>query len=247
MTQKNKKKLIKTGVIFGIWIFLIFGIGSMLGNKTTAENPKQIASTQNKGGNTSTKEDTNPEGESSSSSSSSSIYGEDASIPKTKSEQAKEDKLQQLTQKTTRGDVSNLERVLNLDTWEVVGEIHKNGVSILKPYFPSGQNQNGWREAFVLRTFPNVKLQNPVPVVYEIYDTWLKIQLPDLRINPKEDATGISFSGYSDKGRVFISGKIFMGSIDNVVYIAQYTIKNDNQPDVDKKAQQWSINLERIK
>lgn len=221
-----------------------------MGNKTTVDNSKQTTvATQNKDNKSKSQEEKNNDEDpnSSYSSTSSSVYGEDASIPKTKAEQAKDDKLQQLTQKTTKGDVSNLERVLNLDNWEVVGEMHKNGISILRPYFPSGQNQNGWREAFVLRTFPNVKLQNPVPIVYEIYDTWLKIQLPDLRINPKEDTTGISFSGYSDKGRVFISGKIFMGSIDNVVYIAQYTIKNDNQADVDKKAQQWSINLERIK
>ena len=93
----------------------------------------------------------------------------------------------------------------------------------------------------------NVKIENPVPVVYDVFETWIKEKISDFKIKHQEEEGGITFTGYSNSGRIFISGKVFKGSLDSVVYIAQYTVKNDGSKDTEGKVERWNYILAKIK
>ena len=144
-------------------------------------------------------------------------------------------------------DLGALTNGLGIANWNVVGAETKDGIPSLVPHFPAGQNFSAWREAFVVRSYVNVKISNPTPFVYQIYNDWITMQLPDLKLKTKEDKSGISFSGYSQTGKVFVSGKIMTTTLDTTVFILQYVIKNDGQPDVESKASRWQAMLESTK
>lgn len=225
MLKKDKKKFFKAGMIFCIWLIAVFYIGSNISQRSV-ENNKQTNITEYK----------NETGEG--------LPDEE----KTPEQKDKSDKLNNINALSTKNDFDKIAKSLQLpdNEWEIGEEISQKNIPIVRPYFPKGQNINAWREALVLRSFVNVKMKNPIPTATSIYQEWLKGQLPDIQINFKEEGNGNAFSGYSNSGKVFISGKIFNGSLDTSIYIIQYVIKNDGKADVEQKAKNWSYILSKI-
>ena len=227
IVKKDRKKLFKAGAIFLLWIIAVFYIGSIISKTSTEmakENPKMS-------------EVQNPTG-----------YG----VPdaqKTPEQKANTEKLQALNRKAINNDVRLLNSSLGLDKdgWEQASAQERNGLPALFVYFPHGQNTGAWRESFVMRSFANITLPSPCPTVYKVYEQWLKEQVPDIKIEQSEDESGIAFSGFSSASKLFISGKVFSGSLKETVHIVQYVIKNDGRDDVETKARTWSSNLSRIK
>lgn len=226
MIKADKKKLFKAGIIFSVWLIAVFYIGSNVSQKSaqhTKENPK-ITEGQDATG---------------------AGLSDDQKTPEQK-ENTK--KLNEINRRVTTNDLDKIAKALNPNgQFELIGDKKEDGVPVLRQYFPKGQDENAWNEALVFRSFVNIKIKNPVPVVYNIYDEWITKQVPDLKLNKTEENGGISFNGYSSSGRFFISGKVFAGSIDETVYIAQYIIKNDGRSDVEQKAKNWSYVLSQIK
>ena len=226
MVIKNKKNLFRAISIFVIWLIAVFYIGNYLNNNMATqkkENPK-ITASKNATGEGLSEEDKTPE------------------------QKANTEKIKAINKKTTTDDLNKIADALKLTNgWDLLNEKTQDGIPILRPYFPKQQTPNAWRESLVFRSFVNVKIKNPLPVVYNIYEEWLKEQLPDIKMNHSEEDEGIAFSGYSASGRIFISGKIFTGTLNETVYIAQYVIKNDGKSDVEQKAKNWSYVLSKIK
>ena len=224
--KKDKKRLFKAGIIFFIWLIAIFYIGSNV-SKSSVEHAKE---------NPKIEKSKNPTGEG---------ISDDKKTPEQK---AAAEKLLVINQKTTTNDMNKLSSALNLtkDGWEESGSKQEDGIPILKVYFPKGQNIKAWREALVLRAFVNIKIKDAPTTVYHIYEEWLKEQVPDLKIEKTEDKSGTAFSGYSESGKFFISGKVFSGSLKETIFITQYIIKNDNKDDVTTKAQAWGRTLSQI-
>lgn len=224
--KKDRKKLFRACLIFLIWLIAVFYIGTHINTsmqEKAKENPKITAQTNATGEGLSDDE-------------------------KTDTQKENAQKLNEINKTTTTSDLNKLASALKLENgWDMIGDKTQQGVPILKPYFPKGQNANAWRESLVFRSFVNVRIKNPLPSVYNIYEEWLKNQLPDLKMNHEEEENGIAFSGYSSSAKIFISGKIFTGSLNETVYIAQYVIKNDNKSDVEQKAKNWSYILSKIK
>ena len=227
MIIKNKKNLFRAVAIFVIWLIAVFYIGNYLNNNIAIqkkENPKIVTTTKNATGEGLSDADKTPE------------------------QKANAEKIKNINKKTTTDDLNKIADALKLSNgWDLLNEKTQDGIPILRPYFPKQQNPNGWRESLVFRSFVNVKIKNPLPVVYNIYEEWLKEQLPDMKISHSEEDDGIAFSGYSTSGKIFISGKIFTGSLNETVYIAQYVVKNDGKSDVEQKAKNWSYILSKIK
>lgn len=224
--KRDRKKLFKAALIFLIWLIAVFYIGSHV-NKTvekeTKENPKITEGVDSTGVGL-------------------------AEEQKTQQQKENTKKLNEINQRTTLNDLNKISDALGLPSqWDLVGEKKEDGVPVLRPYFPKGQSEKAWREALVFRAFVNVRIKNPAPTVYNIYDEWIRKQIPDIHLEKTQDNTGISFSGYSNAGRFFISGKIFSGTLSETVYIAQYIIKNDGKADVEPKAKNWSYVLSQIK
>ena len=225
--KKDKKRIFKAGIIFCVWLIAVFYIGSNL-SKSTAEHSKA---------NPKITQGVSPTGEGLSES------------QKTPEQKENTKKLIVLNQKTTNNDMNKLANALKVspsDGWEGIGSNNKDGVPSLRAYFPQGQNQSAWREALVVRAFVNLKIQDAVPTVYNIYEEWLKEQVPDLKIEHSEDSFGTKFSGYSAGSKIYISGKVFSGSLKETVYIAQYIIKDDGLADVETKAKTWTSTLGKI-
>ena len=225
--KKDKKKLFKAGIIFCVWLIAVFYIGSNI-SKTTTEHSKA---------NPKITQGVSPTGE---------------GLPesqKTAEQKENSKKLIALNQKATNNDMNKLANALKVsssDGWEGIGSNNKEGIPTLRAYFPQGQNQSAWREALVVRAFVNLKIQDAVPTVYNIYEEWLREQVPDLRMEHSEDSYGTKFSGYSASSKIYISGKVFNGSLKETVYIAQYIIKDDGLADVNQKAKQWTTTLGNI-
>lgn len=225
--KKDKKKLFKAGIIFCVWLIAVFYIGSSV-SKTTTEHAKS---------NPKITQGTSPTGEGLSDS------------QKTAEQKENTQKLIVLNQKTTNNDMNKLATALKVtidDGWDATASKNKDGIPNLRAYFPQGQNQSAWREALVVRAFVNIKIKDPVPTVYNIYEEWLKEQVPDLKIEHNDTGHGTAFSGYSAGAKIFISGKVFTGSLNETVYIAQYIIKDDGLADVNTKAKTWTNTLANI-
>lgn len=225
--KKDKKKLFKAGIIFCVWLIAVFYIGSNVSKSSTEHSKANPKITQS----------VSPTGE---------------GLPdseKTTEQKENTKKLISLNQKTTNNDMNKLANALKVspnDGWEGIGTKNKDGIPTLRAYFPQGQNQSAWREALVLRAFVNLKIKEPIPTVYNIYEEWLKEQVPDLQLEHSEDSFGTKFSGYSAGSKIYISGKVFTGSLKEIVYIAQYIIKDDGLADVNQKAKQWTATLGNI-
>lgn len=166
---------------------------------------------------------------------------------KTPEQRANAEQQKKINKETTAHDLGAIANALGISKWDVIGAEQKDDIPFLVPHFPKGQNFSGWHEAFVARIYTNVYMSNPCPFVFEIYNDWITLQLPDIKLKSVETERGIAFSGYSKTGKVFVSGKVLTGTLDSTVMILQYTIKNDGQPDVDAKAERWQKVLEAIK
>lgn len=156
-------------------------------------------------------------------------------------------KILEVNRSTTKQDLDKVANALNLPkSWDVT-EKQDDGIPILRQYFPKGQSINAWREALVFRSFVNIKVKDATPLVYEIYEEWLKNQIPDLQMNHNEENGGVVFSGYSNAGKLYICGKIYQGTLGETIYIAQYIIKNDGKQDVEHNAKTWNNILANIR
>lgn len=229
MIKKDRKKFFKAGMIFFVWIIAIFTIGHFIQTKSNAEaekpNIKEV-----------TAEEADPTGE---------------DIPDSQKTEAQKEaaaKANKTNKTVVNSDLGAITKAIGVaGNWDLIGETSKNGVPILKPFFPKGQSPSGWNEALVFRAFVNVKTEDPVPVVYDVFETWIKEKIPDFKIKHQEEEGGITFTGYSNSGKIFISGKVFKGSMDSVIYIAQYTIKNDSSKETEGKVERWNYILAKIK
>ena len=229
MIKKDRKKFFKAGMIFFIWIIAIFTIGHFIQTKNNEEaekpNIKEVSS-----------EEADPTG------------GDTPDSKKTDAQKEATAKVNKANKTVVDSDLGAITKAIGVaDNWTLIGEATKNGVPTLKPFFPKGQSPSGWNEALVFRSFVNVKMEDPVPVVYDVFETWIKEKIPDFKIKHQEEEGGITFTGYSNSGKIFISGKVFKGSIDSVVYIAQYTVKNDGAKDTESKVERWNYILAKIK
>lgn len=229
LIKKDRKKFLKAGLIFFVWIIAIFTIGHFIQTKNTEDAEKPVIKEV-------TAEEADPTG------------GDIPDEQKTDAQKEATAKINKTNKTVVNSDLGAITKAIGIaDNWEMTGETAKNGVPTLRPYFPKGQSPSGWNEALVFRTFVNVKIENPVPVVYDVFETWIKEKISDFKIKHQEEEGGITFTGYSNSGRIFISGKVFKGSLDSVVYIAQYTVKNDGSKDTEGKVERWNYILAKIK
>ena len=227
LLKKDRTRLFKAGALFLIWIIAIFYIGSTI-NKTTTElakaNPKITAAK-------------NPTG-----------FGL-SDDEKTPEQKENSEKLAALNKKSVNNDIRKLTNSLGVNSqgWEVANSKQQEGVPSLNVYFPQGQSTTAWRESLVLRSFVNITLNNPCPTVYNVYEQWMKEQVPDLKIEKSVDDTGVTFSGSSAGAKFYMAGKVFSGSLKETVHIAQYIIKNDGKADVMEKYNAWGNNFTLIR
>lgn len=94
-------------------------------------------------------------------------------------------------------------------------------------------------ESLVFRDFVNVKIKDSVPATYDIYNEWIKGILPDIKLTKNEDKHGVTFSGHSNNGKVYIIGRVFKGKLDTTVFIAQYALKDDGTEKSSSRAKEW--------
>ncbi len=221
---KSRQKFVRIVAIFLVWLTIVFVGGGYIAD-TVRERRRQPLITESV--------DLIGEG----------LTDEERTPEQLKNKRARE----KLNTLNVAHDLGAIASALGIENWYVIGAETRNNIPSLVPYFPPGQDFSQWREAFVVRIYVDVKIKNPVPFVYDIYYDWITMQLPDIHLSHREDETGTSFSGYSNAGKVFVCGKITTASLDTSVYILQYTIKNDGQADVEKKAKQWQHLLEGLK
>lgn len=218
LAKKDKKKFFRAGVLFCIWIILMFTIGFSIqqsSNEAKKENP-DIQDTIDKTG------------------------GDIPDEEKTPEQKEATEKQRKINVVTTEGDLNALADALKLSkNWDLIGEVKEKDIPVLRPYFPKGQDASKWRESLVFRDFVNVKIKNPSPAAYAIYNEWLKTILPDLEMKSTEDKTGVSFSGSSKGGRVFIVGKVFEGKLESTVFIVQYVLKDTGGDDTEARIRSW--------
>lgn len=218
--KKDKARLFKAGAIFLVWIIAVFYIGSTISetaDEASKANPKIT-------------EAKNPTG-----------YGL-SDDEKTPEQKENSEKLVALNRKSVTTDTSRVNKALGMDSqgWETASTKQQDGVPSISVMFPQGQDSSAWRESYVFRSFVNITLKDPLPTVYNVYEQWIKEQVPDIKIEKVEDNSGVTFTGTSAASKFFLSGKVFGGSLNETVHIAQYIIKNDGKPDVEQKAQEWS-------
>ncbi len=225
MHRRKSKKLMRVLIVFCVWLLIIFFAGGKFADAVRERDAQPIIT-----------EGVDLVGEG--------VPDED----KTPSQKKASDERKALNTASLAHDLGAISEALGISEWDVIGAENRDGIPALIPYFPKGQNLRQWREAFVVRAYVNVKVKNPAPFVYNIYNDWITMQLPDLQFKTVEDPAGnISFSGYSNSGKVFVSGKICTSSLETSVFILQYVIKNDGQPDVEVKAKRWQGMIEAIK
>lgn len=220
---KNRRKMMRLGIIFCVWLIIIFTAGNMISNKMKENNKKvkieQTVAIEN--------------------------------IPEEKrTEEQKEtlEKIHKLSQKAVTSDVKGLENILKLNKgWSHENPVLDKDIPILNVYFPGNQSRKAWREALVFRAFYGVKVKAPENLVMDIYETWLKQESPDVMLKKTNTKEGILFSGYSGKYKIFLCGKVITGSLDGTVFIIQYTIKNNGAKDFETKSVQWEQVMEQIK
>ena len=222
---KNRKKFFRAGVLFCIWIIVMFTIGFSVqqnAEETKKENPEIQETIDRTGGDIPDEE-------------------------KTPEQKEATEKQRKINAVTTEGDLNALADSLQLSkNWDLIGEIKEKEIPVLRPYFPKGQNASKWKESLVFRDFINVKIKNPSPTAYEIYHDWLKGILPDLEMQEREDKTGVSFSGRSNGGNVYIVGKVFEGKLESTVFIVQYVLKGGQTDDSIARVKSWERVLSEI-
>ena len=210
LVKKDKKKFFRAGVLFCIWIILMFTIGFSIqqsSEESRKENP-DIQETIDRTG------------------------GDIPDEQKTPEQKKATEEQRKLNVVTTEGDLNSLADSLQLSkNWDLIGEVKEKGIPVLRPYFPKGQDASRWKESIVFRDFVNVKIKNPTPVAYNIYYEWLKGLLPDLQMTNQEDDTGVNFSGHSKGGNVYIVGKVFEGQLESTVFIIQYVLRESGTDD----------------
>ena len=162
------------------------------------------------------------------------------------SEESKAQKLHELNLQAVIKGMKKSENVLGIADWEKPISKARDGIPALQVYFPQGQDIKGWNESFVLRSFVNITIPNPYPLVFEVYSDWLRTQLPDIQLTTTQDSTGIYFSGASKAENLFITGKVYSGAVKEAIHISQYAIKGtDNEQQ--EKVSQWKANFSKIK
>lgn len=159
----------------------------------------------------------------------------------------KEQKINELNLQAVIKGLKTTETVLGIGEWEKPVSKARDGIPALQVYFPEGQStEDGWQEAFVLRSFVNITLANPYPAVYSVYAEWLKEQASDMVLTQSQDNTGIYFTGQSKSQNVYITGKVYSGAVKEAIHIAQYTVKGTDSAYQDK-INQWKIKFQKIK
>lgn len=225
LVKKDKKKFFRAGILFCIWIIVMFTIGFSIqqnSEEQAKENPDIKETVDRTGGNI-------PDSE------------------KTPEQKEATEKQRKINIITTEGDLNALADSLKLSkNWDLIGEEKENGVPVLRPYFPKGQNASKWQESLVFRDFVNVKIKNPSPVTYNIYYEWLKTILPDLQMTKQEDNTGVNFTGHSKGGNVYIVGKVFDGKLESTVFIVQYVLKDSGTDEALARVKTWERVLSAI-
>lgn len=218
-SRTDKSKLIKTicGVL--VWGLLVVGIGSTISKKpaNSMTTVKSSAETRKN------------------------IQSDNSS------ESAKSQKLAELNLQAVIKGMKKSETILGIGDWEKPVSKARDGIPALQVYFPQGQSmETGWQESFVLRSFVNISLPNPYPVVYEVYADWLKSQIPDIQLTKEQDSSGIYFEGQSKAENLYIAGKVYSGAVKESIHIGQYAIKG-SAPSAQEKIAQWKANLAKIK
>lgn len=223
MAKKTKgRKFLRLLAFFVIWLSIIYIGGSFFADVVNERQPEITEGVD--------------------------LVGEGLSdAERTPEQRANAEKQRKMNIETTAHDLGAITKALGISSWNVVGAEDRDGVPFLVPHFPKGQNFTAWHEAFVARIYANVHISDSAPFAYEIYNDWITMQLPDMKLKGVETERGIAFAGYSKSGKVFVSGKVLTGTLDSTVMILQYTVKNDGQPDVEAKAERWQKMLEAMK
>ena len=218
-SNTDKSKLMKTICCVLVWGVVIVGLGSVIGKKPVHSTPSVKPSSE-----------VRQEIQSSNS-----------------SDSTKEQKLNELNLQSVIKSMKKTETILGVSDWEKPISKARDGIPALQVYFPQGQSiQDGWQESFVLRSFVNISLPNPYPVVYNVYAEWLKTQIPDIQLTTEQDSTGIYFSGQSQAENLFITGKVYSGAVKETIHITQYAVKKSDS-DAQNKSLQWKAKFSKIK
>lgn len=222
VTRKDRSKLFKAGAIFLVWIIAVFCIGSSISRTTTVQTSSRAAPS-------------NPLGEG---------LSDDE---KTQEQKENSIKLVAINKQGVDKDGKKADTALSLtrNGWENTDTKTRNGITSMRVYFPAGQNASAWNESFVLRSFVNITLEDPCPTVYKVYEEWMKEQIPGLKMESLQDDTGIYFNGNTDK--IFVTGKIYPGSLKQTIHIAQYAVKPSNDSNMQDKALSWKNSFSKLK
>jgi len=217
--KTDKSKLIKVIIGVLVWIGVVVGIGCTIGKHPTKSMTTVKSSDE-------TRQDIQSDKSSSS---------------------AKEQKLASLNLQAVIRGMKKSESILGISDWEKPVSKARDGIPALQVYFPQGQSmENGWKESFVLRSFVNISIANPYPVVYEVYADWLKEQVPDIQLTKEQDSSGIYFRGESKAQHLYIVGKVYSGAVKEAIHIGQYAVKGSD-PSAQDKLNQWRANFAKIK
>lgn len=218
LKEADKKKLFKVACILTVWGVAIAGFGGLL-SKTPARSSvaKSVEQTRQE-------------------------IENDSRI----SNSAREQKLSSLNLQAVVKGMKNSENALGIADWEKPVSKARDGIPALQVYFPQGEGMEKWNESFVLRSFVNITVPNPYPLVYSVYADWLKTQVSDIQMTSTQDDTGVYFSGRSDSKKLLIAGKIYSGAVKETLHIAQYALKEDC-PEARDKSGQWRVKLEKLK
>ena len=215
----DKSKLIKVVIGLLVWVAVIVGIGCTIGKKPAKTMPIAKSSEESR-------QDIQNDNSSSS---------------------AKSQKLASLNLQAVLKGMKKTETILGVSDWEKPISKARDGIPALQVYFPQGQSiDGGWQESFVLRSFINIAIANPYPVVYEVYAAWLKEQIPDIQLTKEQDSSGIYFQGQSKSQNLYIVGKVYSGAVKETIHIGQYAVKDSSESTQDKITQ-WKANFSKIK